>query len=80
MVGVPVLMVAAVQLPVVNQAERLPPIQPGQAFWAVAQEVDYLTSSRKASLAPAGTPYPKPLAGPGRDDGFVLTGSPRQMM
>jgi hypothetical protein len=57
----PVLVIASVTLTQQNQSESLPPVQPGQAFWAWPDEVAALVAAGQATVAPAGTPYPRPL-------------------
>lgn len=61
MAGAPVLMVAAVPLPMQNQSEALPGIQAGQAFWTDPDNVPALVAAGRATVAPAGTPFPRPL-------------------
>jgi hypothetical protein len=61
MAGVPVLMIATVLLPAQNQSTALPDIQPGAAFWTDPDFVPALVAAGQASIAPPGTPAPRPL-------------------
>jgi hypothetical protein len=61
MAGAPVLMLALVSLPLQDQSESLPPVQPGQAFWTDPDNVPPLVAAGQASPPPPGTPYPRPL-------------------
>ncbi len=63
MAGFPVLMIASVTLThVTNQTgSRLPDLQPGDRFFADPDYVPGLVSTGQATVAPAGTPPPRPL-------------------
>ncbi len=54
-------MVAAAELPLQNQSGALGSVQPGAAFWIDPDYVPGLVASGQASVAPASTPYPRPL-------------------
>lgn len=60
--GLPVLMVALQAFHAHNQATGLPDVQVGQVFWADSNQQAGLIATGVASLAPPGTPAPKPLA------------------
>jgi hypothetical protein len=55
----PVLLVADAVLPLQDQSEALPPVQPGQAFWSTADAAPGMISAGQAHLAPPGTAYPR---------------------
>ncbi len=61
MAGLPVLAVALVTFPAHNEFTGLPPIQAGQVFWADSDELPGLVATGQATVAPPGTPYPRPL-------------------
>jgi hypothetical protein len=61
MAGAPVLMIAEVALPLQDQSEALETIQPGAAFWADPDFVAGLVAAGQATIAPPGTPYPRPM-------------------
>jgi hypothetical protein len=54
-------MVALGALQLQDQSEGLPPVQAGKAFWSDPDFVPALVSSGQATVAPPGTPYPRPL-------------------
>lgn len=55
-----VLMIATVRLYQQTAAGPLPPVQPGQAFWADGFESPGLVAGGLATIAPQGTPAPPP--------------------
>jgi hypothetical protein len=61
MPGPPVLMIASVTLPLENQFQALGPVPPGTVFWATAAAAPGMVAAGQATVAPPGTPYPRPL-------------------
>lgn len=54
----PVAMIADQVLYQSCQGGRMPDVQPGAPFWAMARDVPGLLSGGQAHLAPPGTPMP----------------------
>jgi hypothetical protein len=60
MSGVPVLMVATVQLHAQDQSAKLPDIQAGGTFWTNPDFVAGLVAAGQATVAPPGTVPSRP--------------------
>jgi len=54
----PVLLVALQTLTQALPSGRLPDVQPGQAFWAKARDVNWLVQDGYAEYPPENTPVP----------------------
>ena len=61
MSGTPVLMIATVQLSAQDQSGKLPDILAGGTFWTDPDFVPGLVAAGQATVAPPGTPPPRPL-------------------